>query len=80
MSSPACGRSLTPRPALVAGYYDHLWNEGRPISTPEALCLAQRDLYHNPSKAGAPADEHGRLPERSHPQLWAGLVHSGIGR
>jgi hypothetical protein len=70
----------TPTQALVAGYYDQLWDKRRSTSTPEALCLAQRDLYHNPQKAGAPADERGLFPERSHPLLWAGLVHSGIGR
>ncbi len=69
-----------PTEALVAGYYDRLWDEGHRLSTPEALCLAQRDLYHNPSKAGVQADAHGHFPEQSHPKLWAGLVHSGIGR
>ena len=69
-----------PTRALVARYYDRLWDEGRPTSAPEALCLAQRDLYHDPLKAGVQPDAHGHLPERSHPKLWAGLVHSGIGR
>jgi tetratricopeptide (TPR) repeat protein len=67
-----------PTRALVAGYYHQLWDQGR--STAEALCLAQRELYHNPQKAGAPAVARGRFPERSHPLLWAGLVHSGIGQ
>jgi hypothetical protein len=62
----------------VASYYNQLWDEGR--STPEALCLAQRDLYHNPRKAGIRADARGVLPERTPPLLWAGLIHSGIGR
>jgi hypothetical protein len=67
-----------PTQALVASFYEQFWDKGR--STPEALCLAQRDLYHNPSKAGSPTDERGAYPKRSHPLLWAGMVHSGIGR
>ena len=69
-----------PTRALVSGYYDQLWGGERSPSSPEALCLAQRELYHNPRKAGVPADASDRYPERSHPLLWAGLVHSGIGR